>query len=256
MSMKRFFAVTITLAVASLSFAPEGAVPSSHDMPEHKTLERRVAPAGRDSDLVAPKLAAEYAADGATCYGLSSTRVADLEPTLGPELKQSRQRGNVTVSSLVAQALADQQRILLERKAELERWTQADQAFFKLWFGTNGHDARLLIYDRIRMVTLINHEYSVGNFRAAKDATREVYAFVFAKDPGKIYVGKLFVFAPFLGANSRAGTLVHEMSHFIVAGGTKDHTYGVVSCKNLARSDPAKALRNADNFELYVEGAR
>jgi peptidyl-Lys metalloendopeptidase len=64
-----------------------------------------------------------------------------------------------------------------------------------------------------------------------------------------------FVQAPRLGESSRVGTMTHEMSHFLVAGGTKDHTYGTAKCKQLARSDSALALTNADNFEFWAENA-
>lgn len=61
---------------------------------------------------------------------------------------------------------------------------------------------------------------------------------------------------PAVGTNSRAGTIIHEMSHFSIAGGTKDHAYGPDECKAPAKTDPLLALTNADTFEFYVEGAK
>ena len=43
------------------------------------------------------------------------------------------------------------------------------------------------------------------------------------------------------------------MSHFEDVGGTKDHVYGETDALQLATTDPAKALENADNFEYYLE---
>ena len=72
----------------------------------------------------------------------------------------------------------------------------------------------------------------------------------------RIFVDSEFVKGSFLGENSRAGTICHEMSHFTLAGGTKDIIYGTQNCRRLAKLSPAKALSNADSFEFYVEGVR
>ena len=59
--------------------------------------------------------------------------------------------------------------------------------------------------------------------------------------------------APLTGTDSKAGTLVHEMSHFNVTAGTDDHVYGQSGAKSLAISDPAAALDNADSHEYFAE---
>lgn len=38
-----------------------------------------------------------------------------------------------------------------------------------------------------------------------------------------------------------------------VVAGTDDHVYGQSGAKNLAISDPTKALNNADNHEYFAE---
>ncbi|KAH0580914.1 hypothetical protein H2248_012067 [Termitomyces sp. 'cryptogamus'] len=50
-----------------------------------------------------------------------------------------------------------------------------------------------------------------------------------------------------------SGTLIHESSHFIVNGGTEDYVYGQSDAKSLARSNPDKAVLNADNHEYFAE---
>ena len=44
-------------------------------------------------------------------------------------------------------------------------------------------------------------------------------------------------------------TLLHEWAHALA--GRDDEGYGVDNCKSYARSDPAKAIRNADNFSFH-----
>jgi peptidyl-Lys metalloendopeptidase len=66
-------------------------------------------------------------------------------------------------------------------------------------------------------------------------------------------VCKAFWTAPLAGTDSKGGTLIHELSHFNVTAGTDDHVYGQTGAKNLAISDPAAALDNADNHEYFAE---
>ena len=83
-------------------------------------------------------------------------------------------------------------------------------------------------------------------------------AFIYTVDkataPGGAYTGELY-FCPSLiagfatmGTNSAAGTIVHEMSHLVLA--TVDKIYGMKSCSEL--SDAHKIV-NADNFKYYCE---
>jgi peptidyl-Lys metalloendopeptidase len=80
-----------------------------------------------------------------------------------------------------------------------------------------------------------------------------VYAYVFANQPYKIYACPVFWTAPALGTDSKAGTMIHEMSHFTVVAGTQDFVYGQSGAAALAISNPANALRNADNHEYFAE---
>ena len=78
----------------------------------------------------------------------------------------------------------------------------------------------------------------------------------FRSDPdqfGKIYLCGAFWRAPDTGTDSRSGTLVHESSHFLTNGGTADNAYGQTACRSLAKSDPAKAIMNADSHEYFAE---
>ena len=53
------------------------------------------------------------------------------------------------------------------------------------------------------------------------------------------------------GTGTRWGILVHEATHFAAA--TQDHAYGRAASLALARTDPARAAENADNYMLFVE---
>ncbi|MEO6409190.1 MAG: M35 family metallo-endopeptidase [Burkholderiaceae bacterium] len=79
------------------------------------------------------------------------------------------------------------------------------------------------------------------------------YAYVYANQPYKIYLCGAFWKAPLGGTDSRGGTLIHEMSHFTVVASTDDWAYGQAAASNLAATDPAKALDNADSHEYFAE---
>lgn len=79
------------------------------------------------------------------------------------------------------------------------------------------------------------------------------FAYVYPDQPYKVYLCKSFWTAPVTGTDSRAGTIVHELSHFNVVAGTDDLGYGQANARNLASTDPQKALNNADNHEYFAE---
>jgi peptidyl-Lys metalloendopeptidase len=79
------------------------------------------------------------------------------------------------------------------------------------------------------------------------------YAYVYSNEPYVIYLCKVFWQAPLSGTDSKAGTLIHEMSHFNVVAGTDDVVYGTSGAMNLASSDPNLAITNADSHEYFAE---
>ncbi|MER5466918.1 M35 family metallo-endopeptidase [Streptomyces sp. NPDC002668] len=78
-------------------------------------------------------------------------------------------------------------------------------------------------------------------------------AYVFGDDHYHIYLCPGYWPAPAKGYDSKAGTLIHESSHFNVNGGADDWVYGLDEGKQLARSNPGKAVDNADNIEHFAE---
>lgn len=56
-------------------------------------------------------------------------------------------------------------------------------------------------------------------------------------------------------ASERANTIVHEITHFNRICGTNDYGYGKSFCRNLARTNPNNAVRNADNYCYFAEEA-
>ncbi len=121
---------------------------------------------------------------------------------------------------------------------------------YTTWFGTYSSTR----YNTVR-----------GNFLKIRDAmnnaavtfncscTSSAYAYVYSNQPYTIYLCNAFWNAPNTGTDSKAGTLVHEMSHFNVVAGTSDYAYGQTNAKKLATTNPKRAVANADNHEYFAE---
>jgi peptidyl-Lys metalloendopeptidase len=121
---------------------------------------------------------------------------------------------------------------------------------YATWFGT---------YSSSRF-TRVNSAYSrITSELTSKTVTldctsdEDYYAYVYPDEPYVIYLCNAFWTAPATGTDSKAGTLVHESSHFTVNGGTDDHAYGQTAAKQLARTNPSNAVDNADNYEYFAE---
>ncbi len=123
-------------------------------------------------------------------------------------------------------------------------------ARYTTWFGT---------YNSSRYSTVRSHFTNIGdalNNRALVfncSCTDSSYAYVYPTQPYKIYLCNAFWSAPNTGTDSRAGTIVHETSHFDVVANTDDNAYGQTAAKNLARTNPARAVANADSHEYFAE---
>ncbi|CAF4705681.1 unnamed protein product, partial [Rotaria sp. Silwood2] len=79
------------------------------------------------------------------------------------------------------------------------------------------------------------------------------YAYVYRDQPYIIHLCPLFWSTPMTGTDSKAGTLIHEASHFSVVVGTSDHAYGQMASISLALNTPSKAIMNGDSHEYFAE---
>lgn len=122
---------------------------------------------------------------------------------------------------------------------------------YTTWFGT---------YSATRYSTVKSHFANIQSAIDTKPITLDcscteagTYAYVYPTQPYKIYLCGAFWSAGLTGTDSKGGTIVHEMSHFTVNGGTSDHAYGQTAAKSLARKNPNKAVMNADSHEYFAE---
>lgn len=91
----------------------------------------------------------------------------------------------------------------------------------------------------------------------------DTYAFVYADEPYLIHLCPNFFSMPTMaqlrpGTNrsdngTKAGTIIHELSHFVVVARTTDECYSRRECEPMADRDARRAIQNADSYQYFVE---
>ena len=165
----------------------------------------------------------------------------------------------VTGSTTYSKCTTTQQSTLVSARTQASSYAtnalsylQANKtgARYTTWFG---------VLDATRYSTVTTHFTKIS--QAMDTATvnfdcgckKKYYAYVYPTQPYNIYVCSVFWTAPLTGTDSKAGTLIHEMSHFNVVASTDDFVYGQSGAKSLAISNPENAINNADNHEYFAE---
>ncbi|CAE6402562.1 unnamed protein product [Rhizoctonia solani] len=123
---------------------------------------------------------------------------------------------------------------------------------YTTWFGP---------FDQSNYNAVVSHFRNIGNdatmvnydcYTCSKQLGAGYYhimAYTYPDAPSTIYICGAYWDAPVTGTDSKAGTLVHENSHFIVNGGTDDRIYGQEGSQSLAYYYPESAVANADSHE-------
>ena len=179
--------------------------------------------------------------------------VQELGQNAGQALAPGYVSCTSTRQSTLLTALGNAESISLKARDYLNNLPVASRptdSAYRTWFGA---------YDSSRYATVQSHFVSIFSAFNTKtvdfycDCTSSAYAYVYSNRPYEIHLCNAFWNAPNLGIDSKAGTLVHEMSHFTVVAGTSDYAYGTSACQSLANKKPARAVNNADSHEYFAE---
>ena len=129
---------------------------------------------------------------------------------------------------------------------------------YKEWFGN---------YDAGRWAIVQNHFNQIYSALATRTINFDCgcnlgyYAYVTKSDHYNITVCNAFWSASRTGTDSKAGTIIHELSHFTVVANTDDIEdssgtyYGQSRSRLLAIIDPSSAIRHADGHEYFAENS-
>lgn len=146
-----------------------------------------------------------------------------------------------------AQILVQKSRDYLNNLPVESRPSDAD---YTTWFGAYNAS----YYDSVTSDYVnLTSAFSTKSFTFYCDCNESNYAYVYADQPYKVHLCNHFWTAPTLGTDSKAGTLVHEASHFTVVAATADNAYGQEACRALAQENPFAAIHNADSHEYFAE---
>ncbi|KDQ16183.1 hypothetical protein BOTBODRAFT_270216 [Botryobasidium botryosum FD-172 SS1] len=119
------------------------------------------------------------------------------------------------------------------------------------WFGECSDENRNIIQSHFRRIV---SDSQIASYTCDCTCDKDdVYAYVRPDQPGTMYICQMFFASPLTGTDSQADTLVHESSHFTINSGTFDYAYGQDDCTELAQSNPANAVMNADSHEYFAE---
>ena len=156
----------------------------------------------------------------------------------------SSRQSALTAAIAAASSYAD------ESKQYLEKLSQGTSRY-TTWFGA---------YSSADLAKVKNQYINIASVFNTKSITfkcscsvANAYAYVYPSIPYEIYLCDYFWMAPVSGTDSKAGTIIHELSHFTVVAGTSDNAYGQTACKALAKTNPTKAIMNADSHEYFSE---
>jgi peptidyl-Lys metalloendopeptidase len=181
-----------------------------------------------------------------------------LEGHAMPELKNFTPQV-VTGSTGFTGCSGSQQSLLLNARANASIYADGSLGYlnagnpgirYTTWFG---------VYDSSRYNSVRNHFTNIKNAMDTAavnfncSCQESFFAYVYPSQPYNIYLCQGFWGAPMTGTDSKAGTLIHEMSHFTIVAATNDWVYGQNGARNLALSEPNQAVDNADNHEYFAE---
>lgn len=137
--------------------------------------------------------------------------------------------------------------------------TNAENYLFGISSGTRRYTEWFGAFTTSRFNTVKAHFTSISDAMDTAPVvydcgcTQNYYAYVYPNQPYKIYLCRVFWSAPLTGTDSKAGTIIHEMSHFDIVANTDDVVYGQTAARNLAITNPDNAIRNADSHEYFAE---
>lgn len=120
------------------------------------------------------------------------------------------------------------------------------------WFGDFSETNHALVLDhftKIRSSNVKTYTYDCD----CSEGTDTTFAYVFPNELGHVHLCPMYIAAEIDGSDSKAGTIVHEASHFTANGGTDDIAYGQGPASELAATNSTASTHNADSHEYFVE---
>jgi peptidyl-Lys metalloendopeptidase len=246
---------------ALYDFSASGVYQIQYDVESVPTLRGRVATTSalqsraESRDLASNAIAVTITGDPAAAARRSAGEAATRAPDVAPEYAASVSFVGCsnTRTTQVQSALTSAEAYAANSLAYLNAGTRGSR--YTTWFGTYNSSR----YSKVRgnfskisgAVSTQPLVFDCGTCPGTEYA--DAYAYVYSSQPYRVYLCNAFWAAPSTGTDSKAGTIIHEVSHFTVVAGTSDYAYGQSAARALAISSPSRAIRNADSHEYFAE---
>jgi len=170
---------------------------------------------------------------------------AEVEKKAGPKTPELI-GGDAPRQAATKQAHIDGYNLVVAALAEL-----GNNAQYIDWFGTHTASRLQIVKDHYTQVRDAMQTKTFTYDLTSTGCGSSVYAYTY-KGTTTVWMCDLFWEAPAVGTDSKAGTVVHELTHAVA--GTDDITYGQTKCRQLAIDNPDRAVQNADNHEYHSKG--
>ena len=125
--------------------------------------------------------------------------------------------------------------------------------FYSTWFGTRYSGYMSTVKGAYLNIKSAMQTYKYTMYFDGPECAKikNVIAYTY-KGSTVIYLCTLYRSEPNTkGSNTKVGTVLHEFTHAVAR--TDDITYGQSNCAALARSQPSRAIQNADNYRCFSE---
>lgn len=155
--------------------------------------------------------------------------------------------------STVKQALADAEKGAQTALDNLQKNTCSNNGNYTTWFGTCDATSYQTVTNKVSAIQTALSTKTMTFNCAPSNCSGGTIAYVYKHSPYTVYLCSPYWNHGNTGYDTKAGTIVHEVSHFAVVADTSDYAYGTTACKKLATSDPSKAIANADSYEYFGE---
>ena len=171
------------------------------------------------------------------------------------------ERCEKTEIAVILEAMSSAEKIALQAAVSI-----GDTPEFRRWFGPYSKENAEVVRASFKSIfTAIRDEdlkvvcANIGE----EDCDASMYANVWRHDPYVINLCPAFFSMPAIHVypntsaqmenGTRAGTIIHEMSHFDIVAGTDDICYTRSACSQLAEFDRQVLIRNADSYQYFAE---
>ncbi len=165
-------------------------------------------------------------------------------------------------SATAATALAEAKTLINKTIPTLPPRNSPEGVRFKRWFGgpEGDYDSKVRdIYSAISL-TLVFSRIWCPNM-STPNSDPGTLAWVPADAVSELFLEAEFFALSTTGADSQAGTIIHEAAHLSFVSDVVDSDvtgdnlpdYGVANAEQLSRTQPALSRRTSDNFQYYAE---